>query len=214
MTSVVDLLPQSLKHDDFIVAAAEAFEIEIQALYEEFLLYSLLSRVDNLPEVLVDFLAYEKHVDFYEDLTLQEKRNVVQEALEIHRKKGTKYALLRIFDLLNLRGKITEWFEYDGEAYHFKIDILEVSEKGISDELLLLLDRLVNTYKNNRSWLEVLTVYLTSINKNIEVGCALQNGEEITVYPYAITNITMTTQVFTPSTNRQVEIATIYPKEV
>lgn len=210
MTNIVRLLPDSLKRDPFTVALVQAFEREITELYEEFALYALLHVADNLPEELIDFLAFEKHVDFYQDLSLQEKRNVVKNSIAIHRKKGTKYALLRIFDLLNLKGSIDEWFEYEGEPYYFKGSV-EVSEKSVSEETIQLLEKLIHVYKNNRSWLESLNVYLTSSKNNFFVASNLIAGEEITIFPYSITNITVQTKVTTASAEKAVDITTIYP---
>lgn len=211
MTKIIDLLPHNLRKDTFIVALAEAFEIEMKKLYDEFLLYANLSKLENLPEVMVDFLAFEKHTDFYEDLTLDEKRNVVRKSMEIHRKKGTKYALQRVFELLNLRAEITEWFEYGGETYHFKIDILEVSEKGITDNLVGLLDRLIKTYKNNRSWLESLTVFLTSRGKFYTAAIGLY-GEEIVIFPYSVKSIEVKGNYNSGMAQAELDSTIIYPR--
>ncbi|MEF7497302.1 phage tail protein I, partial [Lysinibacillus sphaericus] len=188
MTDLTKLLPYSLQNDPFTVALTEAFEIQNTQLYDEFRAISNLYLLKDAPGLLVDFLAFEKHVDFYEGLTLEEKKNVVRNALHVHRKKGTKFALLRVFELLNLQGRIEEWFEYGGNPYYFKARI-DVSDKGVDDTTIRLLERLIKTYKNNRSWLEVLDIILTSKQNKIYIGTATLTGEEIVVYPYTVTNL-------------------------
>lgn len=212
MTDLTKLLPYSLQNDPFTVALTEAFEIQITQLYEEFRAISNLYLLKDAPSLLVDFLAFEKHVDFYEGLTLEEKKNVVRNALHVHRKKGTKFALLRVFELLNLQGRIEEWFEYGGDPYYFKARI-DVSDKGVDDTTIRLLERLIKTYKNNRSWLEVLDIILTSKQNKVYIGTATLTGEEIVVYPYTVTNLSTNAKINVAAANTaNVERLTLYPK--
>ena len=51
-------------------------------------------------------------------------------------------------------GRVTEWFEYGGEPYHFKIDLL--SAPRIVQEDLEKVVRVINSVKNTRSWLDSL----------------------------------------------------------
>ncbi|QTB26338.1 phage tail protein I [Lysinibacillus sphaericus] len=212
MTDLTKLLPYSLQNDPFTVALTEAFEIQITQLYDEFRAISNLYLLKDAPSLLVDFLAFEKHVDFYEGLTLEEKKNVVRNALHVHRKKGTKFALLRVFELLNLQGRIEEWFEYGGDPYYFKARI-DVSDKGVDDTTIKLLERLIKTYKNNRSWLEVLDIILTSKQNKVHIGTATLTGEEIVVYPYTVTNLSTNAKINVAAANTaNVERLTLYPK--
>ncbi|MFI2133030.1 phage tail protein I [Lysinibacillus fusiformis] len=212
MTDLTKLLPYSLQNDPFTVALTEAFEIQNTQLYDEFRAISNLYLLKDAPSLLVDFLAFEKHVDFYERLTLEEKKNVVRNALHVHRKKGTKFALLRVFELLNLQGHIEEWFEYGGDPYYFKARI-DVSDKGVDDNTIRLLERLIKTYKNNRSWLEVLDIILTSKQNKVHIGTATLTGEEIVVYPYTVTNLSTNAKINVAAANTaNVERLTLYPK--
>lgn len=213
MTSVaLKLLPHSLKYDPFNVAMVEAFELQMLELREEFAEVVDLVRLRTQNEQLIDFLAFEKHVDFYEGLSLEEKRNVVKNALRIHAKKGTKYALLQVFEMLFLNGKIEEWFEYGGDAFYFKANI-DVSETGVDDATIALLERLIMTYKNNRSWLEVLNVYLTSSKNKLFVGTFIMTGEEITVYPYSPGNISSHGNIRVAAAHgNDIEHVTVYPE--
>ena len=72
--------------------------------------------IDNLPSDALPHLAEQYHITGNEGWlhanTENEKRALIKNAIKIHRYKGTKYALLEIFNTLNLMGTITEWFEY------------------------------------------------------------------------------------------------------
>lgn len=213
MTSLLKLLPQSLKMDSFVVAMAEAFEIQILQLREEFEAVSNLTELTTNHKQLIDFLAFEKHVDFYQNLSIEEKRRIVKNALKIHSKKGTKYALQSVFEMLFLNGKIEEWFEYDGDAYYFKASI-DVSATGVDDQTIEILERLIMTYKNNRSWLEALNVYLTSNANKLIIGTLTLTGEELTVYPYSIVNIATYGNIKAMGAmSNGIEQLTVYPDE-
>lgn len=214
MSNLIYLFPQSLQQDDFVAALIETFEIQIRELYDEFLMFvEKLTKYEfeDLPEELIDYLAFEKHVDFYENLTFQEKCNVVRNSLEMHRKNGTKYALNRIFNLLNLRGKITEWFEYQGNPFHFKVEILEVSNKGLNQETIQLLERLVKIYKNNRSWIEVINIYLTSRAKE-NFAMTMSSGEQLTVYPWMVSKIRTSAKLKSATGMQMIESLQVFPK--
>lgn len=211
MTNLVELLPYSLKQDDFFLAYTTAFEQQLKELYEEFYITcALLVHLNNAPADLVDFLAFEKHVDFYENLTLEEKRRFVANSIPLHRVKGTPAAIERVFKLLNIDGRLKEWFEYDGDPYHFRLS-LDVSERGITDELFNTFERLIRIYKNARSHIEIINVYLSSYS-NLTFGATNLSGEAITVYPWSTTTIQTSGKYYnaiSSSTDR--DVTTIYP---
>lgn len=80
----------------------------------------------------------------------------------MHRYKGTKFALEEVFKIIDIEGNVTEWFEYKGKPYHFKIS-LDVSQKSLDENSINLLLLLIDEYKNVRSKLEKLNIYLTSL---------------------------------------------------
>lgn len=154
MSNLIRLFPQSLQRDEFVIALIEAFEIQMRELYDEFyFITGKLSKNDfeSLPETLIDYLAYERHVDFYENLTPEEKQNVVKNSFKVHRKKGTKQSLLTVFESLNMKAKIFEWFEYNGNPYHFKITLEDTSPDILKIPILY---RMILSTKNMRSVLQ------------------------------------------------------------
>lgn len=125
----------------------------------------LVAIVDNLPIDALPHLAEQKHITGNEGWiqadTEQEKRNLIKNAIEIHRYRGTKYALLKVLETFGVDGEIKEWFEYSGDPYHFKV-VLNVFTHPISEETEQKLVALINDYKNVRSWLEGVEVVLAS----------------------------------------------------
>lgn len=212
---VVNLLPQSLKSDPFVVALAEAVEKELKEAYREAERLANFMDVDNLPESVLDHLLWYFHITYDEGAglanTIEEKRRLVKNAIKIHRIKGTKKALEMVLEMLDMRGRITEWFEYGGEPYHFRVELLEITNKGLSDDSLALLDRLIEAYKNKRSWLEAINIFLTGKGK-IYLASALQAGEQITVYPWQPGMIETKGHARLGSASMSVETLTVYPE--
>ena len=159
-----EIAPPNLINDPVIRALLEATDPELQKVKEQIVNAIIYPRIDEIEdESLLDLLAWQFHVEGY-DLakTVEEKRNLVKNAIELHRYKGTKYAIKKVLTALSLDGNITEWFEYGGKPYHFKVEISS-SNKRITPELRDKLLQLINEYKNERSWLEeILLSYLAT----------------------------------------------------
>lgn len=212
---VVNLLPQSLKNDPFVVALAEAVERELKEAYWEAEQLANFMNVENLPEPVLDHLLWYFHITYDEGAglatTIEEKRRLVKNAYKLHRIKGTKQALEMVLDMLDMRGRITEWFEYGGEPYHFRIELLEITNKGLSDNALALLDKLIEAYKNKRSWLEAINIFLTGQGK-MYMASAMLSGEAITVYPWQPGEIETKGYARLGSASMSVETLIVYPE--
>ncbi|WKT76942.1 phage tail protein I [Lysinibacillus fusiformis] len=155
-SDLLKLLPRSLRQDPVLVAIAEAVEIQLKQAYQEAEdIYNLVDS-DKVPESLLDLLAYEKHVDFYEvGLPVTQKRALVKASVKWHRKKGTRGAIEDVVSIIYKNAQVFEWFEYGGEEYRFKI---EVEEPFIANEDMKRLKKMIEATKNKRSWLEYVAV--------------------------------------------------------
>jgi len=208
------LTPENIGADATIASLIEVVDPGLVEVTHKCGLELILQRIDDLPEEVLDLLLWQFHVTlegFEIAVSIEEKRDLVKRAIEIHRLKGTKAALLRIFDMLSMRGVVSEWYEYGGEPFKFKIKILEVSNRGLDEQTYGLLERLIQEYKNVRSWLEELNIYLTVRNRVPEFAVAGLGGEEITVYPYDVTEVENTFLVRYGIGCATVETVTVYP---
>ena len=82
---------------------------------------------------------------------------MIKKAIELHRYKGTKYALINVLKSLNINGDIKEWFEYSGAPYHFKIDIF-LQNYAYNEKVFENLKKMIEEYKNVRSVLEEISI--------------------------------------------------------
>lgn len=151
---IPSLLPSSLKNDPFVIALAEVFEIELKEAYREAERLANLSDIDNLPEKLLDYLAYQKHVDFYDNsLSIEQKRDLIKFSQQWHRKKGTKWAIETVVSIFFKNSHVVEWFEYNQSPYHFQVEILPLN---VTRKRIEQLYKMINATKNARSVFDVL----------------------------------------------------------
>jgi len=148
----------------------------------------IIAIVDNLPSDALPHLAEQYHITgnegWLQAITENEKRNLIKNSIKMHRYKGTKYALVEILKNLNVIGEVKEWFEYGGEPFCFKIQ-LRIFDRPISEETENKLIALINEYKNVRSKLESIDIYLNS-NAKICTFCNTQVNQTITIKPRRI----------------------------
>lgn len=153
--SLLDILPDSILADEKIKAIAVALDTELQKVTAETQQVLHLPRLDVLPEKVIDLLAWQFHVDFYEPVSMDidTKRKLVKESIAWHRIKGTPAAVeMMLSSTFGRSAKVSEWYEYDGEPYHFKVSVK--TKKFPTMESLGLAKQGVLAAKNTRSVLD------------------------------------------------------------
>lgn len=176
--SLLDILPDSLKQDPDIVAIAKALTPEFQSLSRETKLCLIYVMIDYFSSDIVDLLAFETHVDFYDpSLPLEVKRLLVKNSIPRHRRKGTPAAVEELITTVFGDGHVEEWFEYGGEPYYFKV---VTNNREVTTEQALMFTRALNSVKNTRSWLE--KVELSQVEEtNLYFAGVIHMGDKITV---------------------------------
>ncbi|EBZ4698170.1 phage tail protein I [Salmonella enterica subsp. enterica serovar Saintpaul] len=206
------LLPPPLASDErFSVLAniaAERFaQIDLTAL--------LVYLVDIVDASALPSLAGQFHVQGLEGWLFaankQEKRELIKQAIELHKYKGTPWAVRRVLEILSLPGTISEWFEYGGKAYFFKVEI-ELINQGMDENLFNNLVDLIHEYKNVRSKLEALIVWIINQSAIPVIGSALYGGEITTVLPFQVLEVQQTKPIYFGTGQWSLEIISIYPE--
>ena len=143
-----EYLPESLKKDPKIRAIAQAVAKEALAVSEEIKSVLIYCRIDELPEELIDILAYDMHVDWYDySYPLDIKRDIVKSSVKVHKKMGTKYAVETALKSIYKTTTIKEWFEYGGEPYWFKV-VINIGNEGIAGNTIRDIWEKIYFYKN------------------------------------------------------------------
>lgn len=158
---IKETLPDSIRKDRTVQDICEAIEKEMQAVNRATGYYLLLPRLDELSEALLDELAWEYHVDFYDQtLPIEQKREMVRQAIESHRKKGTAAVVRNVVSIILQDGRVEEWFQYGGEPYHFRV-ILIMGPMASEETIQKLVDT-IYAVKNVRSWLDYVQFHRES----------------------------------------------------
>ncbi len=94
MSGLMDILPPVLRADEGMLGIAKSVSPSLGRLESEVDKAFVLSRIDALPESILDLLAWQFLVDCWlPGLSLSGKRELLKNAIAWHRKKGTKWAV-------------------------------------------------------------------------------------------------------------------------
>lgn len=152
-TEISKILPSSLQADKNVVCASKAVTDSVNKVTAETVNELIMSQIDELPEPVVNSLAWQLHVDTYrEDLDIAQKRKLVKNAIKDHKYKGTSWAVKSVVEVLLNYAKVEEWFKYKGSPYHFRVN----GSYGpiVNGDSLQNLVNAINEAKNVRSWLD------------------------------------------------------------
>ncbi|NBI71636.1 phage tail protein I [Clostridiaceae bacterium] len=161
-----DYLPGALKQDPKIKAIAEAVTKEALTVSGEIENVLIYSRIDELPEALIDILAYDMHVDWYDySFPLKVKRDILKSSVKVHKKMGTKYAVEKALGALYPQSEVEEWYQYEGKPHHFHI-VCDVTENRVTASFQEIINA-VMMYKRLSSHLDEV-VYQASVGIRVE----------------------------------------------
>ncbi|WP_199225979.1 phage tail protein I [Chromobacterium sp. Panama] len=174
----------------------------------------LVYLVDQVDAGWLPALAEQFHVAGDEGWRLsqgeRQRRELIKQSIHLHRSKGTRWSLQQVLATLALSGQISEWFEYGGKPYHFKIQI-DLAARGIDAATLAALEAMINEYKNARSVLERLALVLSNRSAVPVLALATQAGELATVLPFQPVSLEQRASLNAALALDSVETATVYP---
>ena len=156
------LLPHFLQEEKEIQVMAQVIQEEIDLINQREENLFLYGDFKNLNEAILDELAYQWKTEGYEQsLSKDTKAKLVETSYVIRKTKGTRYAVEKTVKNIHGDFEFLEWHEYGGAPYHFKL-IGDISPTG---EKLAEIYKTINTTKNERSYLEGISVISEWENK-------------------------------------------------
>ncbi len=180
--NLVATLPPALQKDPSAVALAEAMAdllVRRQSEIEQLHIYPVIDRLD---ERLLDILAYDFKVDWWDaDYSLEEKRRTLKDSWRVHKLLGTKAAVEMAISAIYPRTTVLEWWEYGGEPYHFRLDINITNDSIDSVKQRRVLERL-EYYKSLRSHNDGVTYFVEAapaIAKAVTTVAAMQETAHV-----------------------------------
>lgn len=115
IVTLSELLPSSIASDPDVAAAAAAIDAELRKATLSVPNVLIIPRIREITEsVLIDLLAWQYHVDFYDAaLPLATRRELVCKSLDWHTRKGTPSAVEEVVTAVFSDGKVIEWWDFD-----------------------------------------------------------------------------------------------------
>jgi phage tail P2-like protein len=138
----------------------------------------LLARVQELPESVLDELAYELLVDWYDaSADIGIKRELIKNSDKVHMYMGTPYSIEQVVQDYFGDGYVQEWFQYDGEPFHFRVITSNVSA---TTDLAVCFTKAIEKVKRKSTVLDQVIVEMAA-ELPIFYGNVLHTGEVYTV---------------------------------
>ena len=165
-----ETLPSSIRSDKMVQEITKAIQLSLGVTESSIENTLILSRIDTIPEELIDTLAWQFHVDTYDlGMSVDQKRRLVKNAIKDHKYKGTPWAVKSVLETLLNYAKVEDWWDYQGKPYHFRVN--GSSGPLVSEDQVEKLVNAINQAKNVRSWLDGITFYRNiSASKKIGIG--------------------------------------------
>lgn len=168
--NLVATLPVALQKDPSAVALAEAMADLLAQRPKEIEQLLIYPAIDRLPESLLDILAYDFKVDWWDaNYSLEEKRRVFKDSWYVHKHMGTKAAVVTAISAIFPDTTLQEWWEYGGAPYCFRLNINITDASGDAEKRRQVLSRL-NFYKSLRSHVESVRYSMTAPPAHILAG--------------------------------------------
>ena len=153
--SLSSIAPSSITQDPHITSIIQSLDPQLQEISQASLEPLILARIDELPEGVLDLLAWQLHADFYDlAATLSMKREAVKSSLKWHMHKGTQWAIMEALRQIDIKAEFVHWHDSGDEPYTFKLRAIVAGDfyrtQG-RDKLIASIRRAVNESKAARS---------------------------------------------------------------
>lgn len=175
---LLSLQTTQMKQDPTTKAMCNALNPKFTELATEKKKVLIYSQIDSLEESILDELAIQMKIDWYDLYAdIETKREVIKTAGIVHKARGTAYAVEKVVQAYFPDSKLEEWFEYDGDPYKFRI----VTTNRIQDEKSW--NKLIsNVYitKNKRSWVDTLILQREN-NSSVYMSSTLHSAQKLQI---------------------------------
>lgn len=147
-------LPMALREDASIAALAETAAEFLARPVGEVRRLKLYPEVDRMDEKLLDILAVDFKLGWWDpDFSVEEKRRLLKGCWKVHKLQGTKAGLETAVSAIYPDAAVQEWFQYNGEPHHFRIQLGEATH-AITEDSMKKFERAMRVMKRLSSHLD------------------------------------------------------------
>lgn len=114
-TGLIEGLPPAVADEPWVRIMDKVYRERHQREMEAAELIHIYTQIDSQPEEILDVLAVQFKVDWYDsNYPLEAKRSIIKTALEVRRYYGTDWATLKAISAIYPRSEIEQWYDYGG----------------------------------------------------------------------------------------------------
>lgn len=125
---LLEAFPDVLRENENTRALGRAVADALETGKDLFALLRLYGQLDELPERILDILAAELRTQYYDTaLPAETKRTLIRNTLLWYKKAGTLSALSELVESVFGECDIQEWFDYEGDPGHFRLESVDVA---------------------------------------------------------------------------------------
>lgn len=118
----MDSLPAPILEDEHMRQLAEVAARVFIKVYGQRWKAALYCRIDDLDEAVLDILAGDLKVDWYDyGANIEIKRRLIRDSWYVHKRMGSRKAAETAISDVWPNSLVEEWFEYGGDPYHFRV---------------------------------------------------------------------------------------------
>jgi len=167
-----------MQQDETTKAICLALEPQLKEIANAIKLCVIYTRLEELNEKILDELAWEMHIDFWDSsIDIVKKRELIKSAFIIHMTKGTPYAVEKLISTIFDDGYVEEWFDYAGEPYTFRV---VTNNSTVTNEKAKEFIRALDSVKNLRSHLDKVVITLSE-ELPLYFGGIVHTGDILTI---------------------------------
>lgn len=185
--NLLRIFPSAMTGDKSVMALGVAAAELLAARPAEIDKARVIANIDALDEAVLDILAHDFKVDWWgQEYSIEEKRQTLKDSWRVHKTLGTKAAVVTAISAIYPETKISEWWEYGGEPYHFRL-MLDATYENVDPEKHARVLERVAYYKNLRSVLDEVEYYDAGGTANgyayaAFLGCEVVDGASAVRY--------------------------------
>jgi phage tail P2-like protein len=157
---ITDVLPNNFTSNVDVQALSYAVKNAMQKLQNYADKTLIYTSINNLSEKLLNHLAVEIRAPYYsEDMNLETKQDIIQNTIAWYCKAGTSSAVKDLVVAIFGTGEVSEWFNYSGEAGHFKIT---TENYNITTDNLEKFETIIERLKRKSAVLDAIEITLSA----------------------------------------------------
>lgn len=175
---LLQLQTQMMRKDDAVIGFSAALGDQLKKIGTEAARALIYSQIPQLPEDVLDILAWQFGADWYDaTANIEIKRQAINDVLYLSQIRGTPAAVQRIVEIYFGDGQVQEWFEYGGDPGYFRV---VTNNTAATSEQAELFSKAVNSVKRLSAWLESIIIQSTE-TMNLHTGFVLHTTDKLTL---------------------------------